>query len=208
MPSSRPERRAAGRRRLLRAGLAAGGGAWLAGLPLRAAALGPDELAARLREGGVVIAFRHALAPGTFDPPGFTLDDCRSQRNLSDAGRAQARQIGAWFEARGLRPARVRSSPWCRCLDTARLAFGTAEAWPALGSPYGARESSNAENLAALREALAEARQQPGRFEAWVTHMFVLSDLGLGGASSGEGLLLRAQPSGAVELLGRLAPPP
>lgn len=82
-----------------------------------------------------VLALRHALAPGTFDPPGFRLGDCSMQRNLSDEGRAQARRIGAWFSARALLPARVRSSPWCRCVDTATLAFGAPERWAALGSP-------------------------------------------------------------------------
>jgi phosphohistidine phosphatase SixA len=78
-----------------------------------------DDVAALLRTGGAVVAFRHALAPGTFDPPEFRLGDCGTQRNLSDEGRAQARRIGAWFRDRSLAPARVRSSPWCRCLDTA-----------------------------------------------------------------------------------------
>ncbi|MEY3251468.1 MAG: hypothetical protein RL227_441 [Pseudomonadota bacterium] len=171
---------------------------------------GPDDSARRtlLRDGGGVIAFRHALAPGTFDPPEFKLGECRTQRNLSDGGRAQARRIGEWFEARRLKPARVRTSPWCRCVDTAQLAFGGAEVWPALGSPRGATETTNAENLRALRAALSDATRQRGRFEAWVTHMFVLSDLAATGSSSGEGLVLRAGPNGAVQVLARLAAPP
>ncbi len=56
--------------------------------------------------------FRHALAPGTFDPPGFRLGDCGTQRNLNDEGRPQARRIGEWFQARQLRPEKVLSSPW------------------------------------------------------------------------------------------------
>ncbi len=68
--------------------------------------LASDDAERLLREGGVVIAFRHAPAPGTFDPPNFTLGDCRTQRNLNDEGRAQARRIGQWFQARGLLPAR------------------------------------------------------------------------------------------------------
>lgn len=186
------------RRALLGAGL-------LAAVPRWATAAEVEPL---LREGGVVIAFRHALAPGTFDPPEFRLGDCRTQRNLSDGGRAQARRIGEWFEARRLTPARVRSSPWCRCVDTAQLAFGRAEPWAALGSPRGATETTNAESLRALRGALAEAGRQRGRFEAWVTHMFVLSDLAATGSGSGEGLVLRAGRDGAVQVLARLAPPP
>jgi phosphohistidine phosphatase SixA len=167
-------------------------------LPAPAQAAGVSgELVRRLREGGVVIALRHALAPGTFDPPGFVLSDCRTQRNLSDDGRAQARRIGAWFAEQGLRPRRVRSSPWCRCLETARLAFGQAETWPALGSPHGQVESTNAASLSALQQALAQAERSAG-FEVWVTHMFVLSALTGENSSSGEGLLLARAPAPAV----------
>ncbi len=196
------------RRTLLGAALGASFGVppLLASAPSRAQtpALPFDEVAARLREGGVVIALRHALAPGTFDPPGFTLGDCRTQRNLNDEGRAQARRIGEWFATRSLKPARVRSSPWCRCLDTATLAFGKAEPWAALGSPRGATESTNAQSLAELRRAVVAA-SAPGRpFEVWVTHMFVLSDLAATSTVSGEGLVLRADGAQGVTVLGRL----
>lgn len=164
------------------------------------------EAEALLRRGGVVVAFRHALAPGTFDPPNFRPGDCSTQRNLDDAGRAQAARMGAWFQVRQLKPARVRSSPWCRCLDTARLAFGGADAWAALGSPRGADEVTNQQSLDALRRAVAGAAAQPGRFEAWVTHMFVLADLTGASTTSGEGLILAPGPGGAVRVLGRLAP--
>jgi len=163
-----------------------------------------DDIADRLRTGGVVIAFRHALAPGTFDPPGFRLGDCSTQRNLSDEGRAQARRIGEWFKARALQPAAVRSSPWCRCVDTATLAFGSAEPWSALGSPRGSTETTNAESLQQLRAAVAAATRQRGRFEVWVTHMFVLADLVGANTASGEGLLLGADSRGAPQVLGRL----
>lgn len=184
------------RRRLLAAGLA-----WPA-LPMRAA---HDDVAALLRQGGVVIAFRHALTPGTFDPPGFQPGVCSTQRNLSDEGRAQARRIGAWFKAAGLQPARVRSSPWCRCLDTATLAFGSVEPWAALGSPRGSTETTNAESLDSLRKAVAAAPRN--RFEAWVTHQFVLSNLVGGSSSSGEGLVLRADAAGAPQVLARMLIP-
>lgn len=182
-----------------------------------AAAAGDDAVAARLREGGVVIAFRHALAPGTLDPANFRLGDCSTQRNLSDEGRAQARRMGAWLRERALVPARVRSSPWCRCVDTAELMFpagaaGTAgapkvERWAALGSPRGATETTNRESLAALRAAVADAARRPqAGFGVWVTHMFVLADLAGENTSSGEGLLLAAPGAGATKprVLGRL----
>lgn len=184
------------RRHLLSAPLAVPG----LSLLTQASHAAPADL---LREGGLVLALRHALAPGTFDPPEFKLGVCSTQRNLNDVGRQQARDIGAWFQAQRLKPARVRSSPWCRCVDTAELAFGTHEAWPALGSPRGATEATNAESLAALRAAIRTASTQRGRFEVWVTHMFVLADLVGQNTSVGEGLLLRAGADGAPQVLGR-----
>jgi phosphohistidine phosphatase SixA len=175
-----------------------------AGLATPLAWANADDIAERLRTGGTVIAFRHALAPGTFDPPNFRLGDCSTQRNLSEEGRAQARRIGEWFKARALLPAVVRTSPWCRCVDTATIAFGSAEPWRALGSPRGSTEATNAESLQQLRTAVAAATRQRGRFEVWVTHMFVLGDLVGANTASGEGLLLGTDGRGAPQVLGRL----
>lgn len=189
MPSSPwPDRRAA-----LGAGAALLAAPWL---PARA----DETVRALLKSGGVVIAFRHALAPGTFDPPGFRVDDCSTQRNLNDEGRDQARRIGRWFQAGGLMPARVRSSPWCRCVDTAMLAFGAAERWDALASPSGAETATRSQRITELRRALAAV--PAGRFEAWVTHQFVLQDLAGESTSSAEALVLRAGGNGA-QLLAR-----
>lgn len=224
MPSSRPPETPASdaplglrRRSLLlagsvRAGLSLGLGA-AAGLPgaawAEADSRGAGDPQALLRQGGVVVAFRHALAPRTFDPPEFRLDDCSTQRNLNDAGRAQAQRVGAWFRQRQLVPARVRSSPWCRCIDTATLAFGTApDVWPALGSPRGVPETTGEEHLRALRQALAAVSSRPGGFEVWFTHMFVLSDLASANTASAEGLVLRTGRDGGVRVLARVPAPP
>lgn len=184
-----------------RALLGAGCGLAMAGA--RAKSQGSPQ--ALLRTGGVVVAFRHAAAPGSFDPPEFQLGNCRTQRNLSAEGRLQARRMGEWFARHRLHPAHVRSSPWCRCIDTATLAFGAPEVWPALGSPYGDPETTGARHLQELRAALEATTRQPGRFEVWVTHMFVLQDLAGAHTSSGEGLLLQAQPSGSARVLARLS---
>ena len=188
-----------GRRLLLTVPLAL---AW----PTSAQATGEATAAAlhALRAGGAVVAFRHALAPGTFDPPGFKLGDCSTQRNLSEEGRAQARRIGQWFAQQGLRPARVRSSPWCRCIDTALLAFGQAEPWPALGSPRGSPEQTNAQHLAELKRALRQAAASPRALQVWVTHMFVLNALTQQNSASGEGLVLSAGAADTVTVLGRI----
>lgn len=81
---------------------------------------------ALLRDGGHVVLLRHANAPGTGDPANFDLSNCATQRNLSDRGRQQARRIGALFAARAAPVEAVLSSHYCRCLETARLAFGPA----------------------------------------------------------------------------------
>ena len=157
-----------------------------------------------LRAGGVVAAFRHTLAPGTFDPPEFKLGDCSTQRNLSEEGRAQARQMGVWFSANKLRPLAVRSSPWCRCVETATLAFGTAAAWSALASPSGQTAEARTSQQLALRAALQAASAKRGSFEVWVTHMFVMNDFVQVSLAPGEGLVLRADPAGAPEVLARI----
>ena len=197
--SLRPDPAAPSRRTLLGAGLG------LAALPGWAAQDGDAQ--ALLRKGGVVVAFRHALAPGTFDPPGFRLGDCSTQRNLSDEGRAQARRMGEWFRTHQLQPAKVVSSPWCRCIDSATLAFSPPEVWPALGSPHGAPETTGARHLQELQQALTAAAHRPGRFEAWFTHMFVLSDLAQTSVSSGEGLILAPGRGGTAQVLARLVVP-
>jgi len=157
---------------------------------------------------------RHALAPGIFDPPGFNAGDCSTQRNLSDEGRAQARRIGAWYRERGLVPTAVRSSAWCRCLETARLAFGAAERWAPLDSLSGGRggergneRSNESAQIAALRAALARRAEAPAAgFEVWVTHQFNLTALLGGSVRSGEALLMRHDPaSGAPRLLATLS---
>ncbi len=184
---------------------------WLAScaaLTLPTWAVADEALVRALRSakaGGSVLMFRHALAPGTFDPPGLKLDDCATQRNLSEEGRQQARQLGAWFAARQLRPMRVRSSPWCRCQETARLAFGDrVEPWAALGSPRAGDEQTNTQGLVQMREALADVVNRRAGFEVWVTHMFVFSALLAEGAGSGEGVLLGLGEAGAPQVRWRV----
>ena len=171
------------------------------------AARASDTVRDLLRRGGVVLAMRHALAPGTFDPEGFRLDDCSTQRNLNDEGREQARRIGGWLRAQGLQPARVRSSPWCRCIETAMLAFGRSERWMALASPARSDAQERAQRLQELRRALAAV--PAGRLEAWMTHQFVLQDLAASSVASAEALVLQASArggsgsDGGVTLLAR-----
>jgi phosphohistidine phosphatase SixA len=102
-----------------------------------------------------VLLMRHAITePGVGDPPGYRLDDCASQRNLSAEGREQSRRIGAALRAAGVALGEVRSSAWCRCRDTAQLAFDRHDVWPALNSFFDDREREPA-RTAALRAFVA-----------------------------------------------------
>lgn len=111
------------------------------------------DLWRRLQEGGHVLLIRHAAThPGVGDPPGFRLAVCGTQRNLSEQGRRDAQAIGAAFRKRGIPLGPVLSSRWCRCLDTARLAFGRVEEAPMLDSMF---TDSEAAGRAKVREVLA-----------------------------------------------------
>lgn len=121
-----------GRSRISRRGFVAGALA-LAFAP--AASANDESIWKRLRRGGFVLLMRHAsTGPGLGDPPGFRLDDCATQRNLSEAGREEARHIGEWLRREKVPIARVYTSPWCRCRETATLAFRNAEDWEPLSS--------------------------------------------------------------------------
>jgi phosphohistidine phosphatase SixA len=147
-----------------------------------------DDVAARLRAGGCAVLLRHAQTdPGVGDPPGFRLNQCSSQRNLSDEGRAQSARIGQWFMTRGLQPRAVKSSAWCRCQDTADLAFGRHAVWPALNSFFGEADSRGVQT-AALRTELA--RIAAGQFEVWVTHQVNITALTGEGMAMGEALIV------------------
>jgi phosphohistidine phosphatase SixA len=160
-------------------------------------------LLAALREGGAVLMLRHARTePGVGDPPGFRLGQCHTQRQLSEAGRVQARRIGQALAAHGLVPTAVRSSGWCRCIDTAELAFGRHEVWPALHSFFAERAVQREPQTAALRHALTRL---PARgFEAWVTHQVNITALTGAWVDMGEAVVLRGGPDGGT-MLGRLS---
>ncbi len=165
--------------------------------PAGAGRVAPAEL---LRAGGVALMLRHATTdPGIGDPPGFRAGECATQRNLSDEGRDEARRIGAWFARQRLVPAAVRSSAWCRCLDTARLAFGTVAPWPALDSFFGQRTAGDERaRLQALDAALRGIA--PGRFEVWVTHQVNVSAATGEPVGMGEGVVVRAGAAAATRL--------
>ena len=180
-----------------------------AGLALPVGAMAaepPAELLAALQRGGHVLLVRHAQTePGIGDPPGMRLSDCATQRNLSAAGREQARAIGAAVRSRAIPVAAVRSSQWCRCLDTARLAFGDyapVGAWPALNSFFDDR-SAEAGRTRELRDALAGV--PPAANVVWVTHQVNITALTGVVPAPGEVVVVRKAPDGVV-VAGRWIP--
>ncbi len=93
------------------------------------------NLAQDLSDGRHILLMRHADAPGFGDPKGYQLNQCATQRNLGEAGKKQSQIIGQWLKSQGISNARVFSSPWCRCIDTAKLLnLGPVTTAPELGS--------------------------------------------------------------------------
>lgn len=147
-----------------------------------------------LHEGGCVVLMRHAQTEaGLGDPPGFTLGQCRTQRNLSAAGREQSRRVGEAFRRQGIAIATVRSSAWCRCTDTAQLAFGRYALWPALNSFFQGQGDADAQTREVL-ETVAALRAPVN----WVlvTHQVNISALTGEYPSMGE--LFLARPDAAT----------
>lgn len=156
-----------------------------------------------LRQGGCVVLMRHAQTePGVGDPPGFTLGRCETQRNLSAAGRAQAGRVGEAFRREDIALASVRSSAWCRCTDTARLAFGRYTVWPAINSFFQGQGDHDAQT----REVLATvgALRAPVNW-VLVTHQVNITALTGEHPAMGELFLTRADPAtpGRLRLLAR-----
>lgn len=154
-----------------------------------------------LKDGGHVALIRHALAPGTGDPPEFKVDDCATQRNLSAEGRAQARAIGERFRIHGVTDVVVYSSQWCRCLDTANeLRLGPVTPFPALNSFVQDRSREPAQT-AAVRKLI---RAHDGkRTLVLVTHQVNISALTDAYSASGEIIVVRMDGE-QIEVVGRI----
>ena len=154
-----------------------------------------------LRAPGSVVILRHSFAPGGFDPPDARLDDCSTQRNLDERGRAQARRIGDAFRQNGVAVGAVLSSPRCRCLDTGRLAFGQAQPWDVLQGALNDAERRQGQ-LAEIKKAIAGHRSGP--VLVLVTHGSVVSDLTGLSIRMGEFVVLRRAPDGSHDVAGQL----
>ncbi|MEM9911647.1 MAG: histidine phosphatase family protein [Pseudomonadota bacterium] len=147
-----------------------------------------------------IVLMRHALAPGTGDPGNFRLEDCSTQRNLDDRGRAQAEQIGQALRDRAIVFDEVWTSQWCRCRDTAQLLdLAPVSDMPPLNSFFRNR-AQGPEQSAALLEELAN--WGGGRL-VLVTHQVNITALTEVFPSSGE-MIVTELRGGALQVTGQI----
>jgi len=173
-------------------------------LPMAPAAAADGALWALLRGGGQVVLLRHAATDmQQRDQMGAPLADCSRQRNLTDDGREDSRLIGEVFRARGLPVGRVLSSAYCRCLDTARLAFGRAEPWLALQQSLTDNEVQ-AQRAAEIR-ALAGVPPTGGNL-ILVSHQSLIRVVTGIQIAEGELLILTPRGGGVFDIAGRIPP--
>lgn len=160
-----------------------------------------------LREdAGMVILYRHALAPGGGDPSDFDVKDCSTQRNLSDAGRRQARAMGDALRENKVNVRRVLSSPWCRSRETAELMkVGPVRTMMRFGSTFTAPSA-----VAQRRESLAlkTIARQSNRSGVVVvsSHQANIVDLTGIAPTSGEGIVVRYTGE-QLTVIGRVPAP-
>jgi phosphohistidine phosphatase SixA len=177
---------------------------FIANLPLSARAYEDAYYIDLLKNGGSILMIRHAVAPGTGDPPNFQIGDCATQRNLDDNGRAQAEAIGDWLRSNGIQKAKIYSSQWCRCLETAKLIkLGIVKELPALNSFFD-RPRDREANIRALRTFIAE-QSINGELVVLVTHYVTILEITQQAVSSGEGVVLKLTGNRTPEIIGRMS---
>ncbi len=151
---------------------------------------------------GYVLLMRHALAPGVGDPVNFRVGDCSTQRNLSEEGRQDARDIGAWLKRQDVAILRVESSRWCRARETAELlGLGAVRANKNLDSLFEDADPIGSPQTAKIRKRIVDHRNTRGLL-VMVGHFVNVSALTGVGLESGEGVLVRANAKGEIKVVG------
>ena len=153
-----------------------------------------------LRNGGHVVLIGSAMAPGTGEPQNFEIDKCRTQRNLSERGRQQARKIGALIAARAAPVERVLTSRYCRTRETARLAFSDSEDFAPLDPPAADETARTAQMEAILQEIRDYSGS--GNF-ILVTHLETIKALTGESAREGEAVIVRPEAD-RLHILARI----
>ena len=144
-----------------------------------------EKLINQLEDGGKLIFIRHAYAPGSGDPNNFNLNDCSTQRNLSDDGRKQAKYIGEFFKENKIKIDKVLSSEWCRCKETAKISFKNFSTKSFLNSFYSLKYAKNKnKQIEALNNYIKDFKGNKNL--VFVTHYVLISEVLNYGPSSGE----------------------
>ena len=139
----------------------------------------------QLKDGEKLIFIRHAYAPGSGDPNNFNLNDCSTQRNLSAEGRKQSWYIGEFFRKNEIKIEKVLSSEWCRCKDTAKIAFDDFSTKSFLNSFYSLKYAKNKDKqIKALNDFIRNFKSKQNLI--LVTHYVLISEIFDYGSSSGE----------------------
>jgi virginiamycin B lyase len=160
-----------------------------------------------LEAGGLVVVLRHAETDQSHpDRTPVVLADCATQRNLDAAGRADARAIGRAARTLRLRVGAVLASPYCRTLETARLAFGRATGSRALLNTFGVPDTPAHRRQVRQARGLIGRAPLPGRLTVLVTHGSVIEDATGQTVAEGEALVVRPRGAGRFTVLGRLLP--
>jgi phosphohistidine phosphatase SixA len=143
------------------------------------------DILTSLKEGNKLIFIRHAYAPGGGDPDNFDINDCNTQRNLSDSGRQQAKNISNFFIENQINFKRVYSSEWCRCKETAKIAFGDFETKNFLNSFFSQKFAKNRKKQMNDLNNFVNNYNNDGNL-VFVTHYVVISEALNYAPSSGE----------------------
>jgi len=143
------------------------------------------DILASLKEGNKLIFIRHAYAPGGGDPDNFDINDCNTQRNLSESGRRQAKNISNFFIENQSNFKKVYSSEWCRCKETAKIAFGAFETKNFLNSFFSQKFAKNRKKQMNDLNNFVDNYKDDGNL-VFVTHYVVISEALNYAPSSGE----------------------
>jgi broad specificity phosphatase PhoE len=144
-----------------------------------------QNLINELKIGGKLIFIRHAYAPGGGDPNNFDINDCNTQRNLSNSGREQAKNIGNFFKNNNIKIKNIYSSEWCRCKETALIAFNKFETKDFLNSFFSSEFAQNKDaQMNNLKEFIKNNKSKQNL--VFVTHYVVISESLNYLSSSGE----------------------
>ncbi len=151
---------------------------------------------------GYVLLLRHTLAPGVGDPENFKLNDCSTQRNLSQVGREDAKSVGDWLKRRDIKITRVESSRWCRAKETAQLLdIGRVRLNPNLDSLFDSQDPAKAIQTVRVKKQIVDWRNKSGLL-VLVGHFINIGAVTGVGVGSGEGVLVKADSKGKITVVG------